>query len=130
MMEEKVMECEKEGKFIKFNDFVKAQYDSNLPLYKKLSDTPPSFNKFKTDYVTGFGFSEWLASMDGITPNENQWYSIISTYVREGSRKVNDIPALVATLEKHNNIKIAPIYGILTVEYWQDRLSKGQAQVA
>ena len=92
--------------------------------------TPPSFNKFKAGYVTGFGFSEWLASMDGITPNENQWYSIISTYVREGGRKVNDIPVLVATLEKHNNIKIGPIYGIMTVEYWQDRLSNGQAQVA
>ena len=124
------MEGKTEGTFIKFNDFVKAQYDSNLPLYKKLSDTPPSFNKFKAGYVTGFGFSEWLASMDGITPNENQWYSIISTYVREGGCKVHDIPVLVATLEKHNNIKIGPIYGIMTVEYWQDRLSNGQAQVA
>ena len=108
--------------FTTLESFLKAKFNSKLPLYKRVSEKPPSFNKWKKDYITGFGFKEWLASMKGITPTENQWFSIVQAYVREGDRKVSDAPALVASLEKHHEINIGPIYGILTVEYWQDRL--------
>jgi hypothetical protein len=110
------------GKFITFKDFVKAEYEEKLERYKTFMEKPPTVKKFTDDYITAHGFREWLKALDGLQPTENQLYSIVSVFVGHGGRKVDDLPALVVSLEKHHNIQIPVLYGVLTTQYWQDRI--------
>lgn len=110
--------------YISYQNFIKEQYDEKLPLYKRVSETPPSFNKFKSQYTKYDGFRDWIARISGLKPTENQLYSIVSSFVKHGDRKLSELPALVCSLEKHQNIVIPVIYGVLTVEYWEKRLKR------
>jgi hypothetical protein len=109
-------------KFITFKDFVKAEYEEKLVKYKIIMEKPPSVKKFTYDYIKAHGFREWLAVLGGLQPTEKQLYSIVSVFIRHGGRKVDDLPALVVSLEKHHNIYIPALYGVLTAEYWRDRI--------
>ena len=109
-------------KFISYKDFAKEELLDRFTTYEKLEVPLPSKKSFYDDYFKMNGFSEWLEAIEGVSLTENQAFSIASTYVNVGQRKISDLVSIFVSLEKHQNITLPVKHMILTTEYWEKRL--------
>jgi len=113
--------------FISYSDFISSEMLEKLTKYKK-SDVPlPSKKEFHENYVKFDGFGAWIKAIEGIKLTENQAFSVASTFVNIGKRKVSDLVSIFVSLERLDNITLPTQYGILSNEYWEKRLNKKDA---
>jgi hypothetical protein len=108
--------------FISYGDFVNAEMLENFTRYKEIGEPLPSRKSFYDDYVRYKGFGEWIESIRSVTVTENQAFSIASTFVNVGKRKVSDLVSVFVSLERHQKISLPVQHKILTAEYWERRL--------
>ncbi|WP_394222575.1 hypothetical protein [Alteromonas gracilis] len=109
--------------FQTFDTFLRPIYDSKVEKYITFMEVPPSFEKFKQDYLDTNGFKAWLESMHGLNATDKQIYSILTMYMKHAKKTVSEVPQLLAWLDRYHDITLPLIEGIATAEYWQKRLS-------
>tara|TARA_A200000113_G_C8653339_1_gene286565 strand:+ start:63 stop:440 length:378 start_codon:yes stop_codon:yes gene_type:complete len=110
--------------FINFERFLKPRFKKEVAMYKHFLETPPSFEEYKQSYVKMHGIKPWLATLQGLKATEKQLYSILNTYMKYANRSINDVPQLLAWLDRYFDIETPLVEGIATSEYWRKRLEK------
>lgn len=110
--------------FVNFDRFLKLNYDKEVQMYECFSEKPISFEAYKKNYVAMYGIKPWLDTLQGLNATDKQLYSILNTYIKDAKRTINEIPQLLAWLDRYFDITIPLIEGIATSDYWQARLAR------
>ena len=110
--------------FVNFDRFVKPRYDKDVAMYKHFSETPPGFEEYIQRYVKMHGIKPWLETLQGLKATEKQIYSILNAYTKYANRSINEVPQLLAWLDRYFDIETPLVEGIATSEYWRKRLEK------
>jgi len=109
--------------FITFQHFVQQHFSACKTEYATFLSHFPSIEKYKADYLASHGFNDYFEAIKDTKLTENQTYSIVTVYLKEGRRKLSDLPAIFGSLERYYNISLPVIEGIATPDYWHNRMS-------
>jgi hypothetical protein len=116
--------------FKTFNQFLKNEYEArcNSAMVRAAYQQAGGFKTFKKNYITGHHFSEYLETLSGTTLTALQTYHVAKSLVNDGGRKIAELPAILSQSCRYYDIELPAVYGIMTVDYWQERF--GQKEVA
>lgn len=109
--------------FITFNTFIKQEFANRCDndAVRKLYQKAGGLRNFKRQYVTYNGFADYLARIRGAHLTAIQTYHLARMFYSLGKRSPNEIPRLLAELERQYDITLPAVYGILTNAYWSAR---------
>lgn len=110
--------------FVNFDRFLKPRYDKEVKMYEYFSERPIGFKEYKKNYVAMHGIKPWLDTLKGLDATDKQLFSILNTYIKDAKRTINEIPQLLAWLDRYFDITAPLVEGIATSDYWQARLAR------
>lgn len=110
--------------FVNFDRFLKPRYDKAVKMYAYFSERPISFSEYKKNYVAMHGIKPWLETLKGLDATDKQLYSILNTYIKDANRTVDEVPQLLAWLDRYFDITTPLVEGIATSDYWRGRLAR------
>ncbi len=115
--------------FITFNQFLKKQYEKRCEnaAVRAAYQQAGGFEEFKKNYVSGHRFGEYLETLRGMSLTALQTYHFAKMLVDHGGCKVAELPGIISQTCRYYSIELPAVYGILTVEYWQERFEPKQA---
>lgn len=119
--------------FTTFNAFVKSQYEERCenPVVAAIYRKEGGFKAFKKSYTATHDFSKYLETLRGLTLSAAQTYHLAKMYLDHGDRKISELPAVLSSACRYYDIELPVVYGILTVNYWQERFgTTNQAALA
>lgn len=102
-----------------YNSFIADLYAETA---KDYPDLCPTLKEFKESYINCYGFSEWLESLQDSEPSTQFVNSIAKTFAKHGKRTAATMPMVLAGIQRQYNIALPAVAGILTAEYWEQRL--------
>lgn len=102
-----------------YNNFIADLYADTAKNYPELC---PPLKEFKESYISTYGFSEWLESLQDSKPSTQFVNSIAKTFAKHGKRTAATMPMVLAGIQRQYNIELPAVYGILTANYWEQRL--------
>jgi hypothetical protein len=109
--------------FKTINQFLKAEYQARCDnaIVAKAYAADGGFKKFKQNYITCYGFSEYLLTIRGVNLSPIQTYHLAKMFYVYGKRSPSTLPSVLAGCARQYDLEFPTIYGILTKEYWQER---------
>jgi len=102
-----------------YNSFIADLYADTAKDYPELC---PTQKEFKESYIGTYGFSEWLESIKDSKPSTQFVNSIAKTYHKHANRTAVEMPMILSSIQRQYNIELPAVYGILSAEYWEQRL--------
>lgn len=103
--------------FITLNDFIKKQYNSN-----KYKDKYQSMAKFVQMQGQLNLFNDWIEEIKGASLTLAQTNAIAQAYVKYTNTSASGIANVMQWLQKHNSNQLPMVQGILSTEYWVNKL--------
>ncbi|MFS1429975.1 hypothetical protein LMH73_023400 [Vibrio splendidus] len=82
-----------------------------------------TFESYKKAYSGSDDLRAWLEENANTAPDLKFVNSLVKTYIKEFGRVIGDIPHLLVLLSRQYNIEVPTVPGILTNQYWEDKLS-------
>lgn len=101
-----------------FSHFVARKY---LALSDKMQSFYRTPERHMANYVTCYGFSEWLkTNLSNRVWDEFWTQEVAHTYVNHGNYQPSEIPTVLGLITRYHNVELPDVEGLLTPKFWED----------